>query len=335
MNNRFTQTLEEKQVLLADGATGTNHFDRGLEAGAPPELWNIGTPREVSKVEGLHMEFIEAGADLILTNSFGANEARLELHKAADKAIEINYRAATHARIATKISGKPDVLVAGSVGPTGNIFEPIGNFSVDAAAEMFEKQGSGLASGGVDCFWVETMSSWEEMDAAIRGLARFNLPIIATVSFDTVGHTMMGISPKEYYRGIRERVDVLGANCGKGPEIALQALKEMMDAELLNLVMKPGTIDAKGFQKNKSNFAIKANCGVPIFEGAEAVYQGTPELMAAYTGMAAQMGAKIIGGCCGTTSVHVRAMCDALDLYLAVQKKEEPKEKPTKVRRRK
>jgi type IV secretory pathway ATPase VirB11/archaellum biosynthesis ATPase len=109
----------------------------------------------------------------------------------------------------------------------------------------------------------------------------------------------------------------------------------MIDAELLNLVMAPGKLDPDTFQKNKSNFAIKANCGVPVFEGSEAVYKGTPELMAAYTGIAAQMGATIIGGCCGTTPAHVRAMRAALDLYLDVQKKIVPKEKPARIKRRK
>ena len=333
MMSKFSELLKARSVLLADGATGTNQFGRGLEAGASPELWNVGTPHEVSKVESLHSEFVKAGSDIILTNTFGANRSRLELHKAEKQAVEINYRGAQIARYATRDSDS-EVLVAGSIGPTGEIFEPLGPLSIPEAAEIFEEQGSGLMAGGVDCFWIETMSSWEELDAAIQGLARFNLPIIATVSFDTAGHTMMGISPVELYKGLRGRVDGFGANCGIGPEGALRALKEIKSAELLQLAIEMEEANPHAFLANQATLAIKANCGVPVFQGADIVYEGTPELMAAYVGIAAQTGAKIIGGCCGTTPVHVKAMREALDLYLATQKPREVKEKPSKIRRR-
>jgi methionine synthase I (cobalamin-dependent) len=332
-NNILHKALREKRVLLADGATGTNLFDRGLESGAAPELWNGGSPEQISKVKSLHREFVDAGADIILTNTFGANRARLALHGAHQHTAEINCVAANLARDAVKYSER-NVLIAGSVGPTGELFAPLGALSYEEGVSIFEEQGAGLAGGGVDVFWIETMSSWDELNAAIAGVSRFNIPIVATASFDTAGHTMMGIGPADFFDGIAGRIEAFGANCGTGPKEALQVLKGMKDRELLVKCLNTEVLDAGEFLDNKTHMVIKANCGVPVFEGAQAVYQGTPELMSAYTAMAAQMGASIIGGCCGTTPEHIRVMRQALDLYLAVTAEAEAKIEKVRTRRR-
>jgi 5-methyltetrahydrofolate--homocysteine methyltransferase len=309
ISNQFTELLKTKKVLLTDGATGTNLFEQGLESGAAPELWNSdGVQSQV--IIDLHLSFLRAGSDIILTNTFGANRSRMKLHGAENQINQINRNAVALAKIASQFYAKDKIrnAIAGSIGPTGEIFEPLGSMSIKEASEIFREQAQGLADGGVDCFWIETMSSEEELKAALAGVRGFDIPVVATVSFDTNGHTMMGISPREFHSFIRAKVHALGANCGTGPEEALKALEEML------------SVSSESFD----TIVIKANCGIPQFQGSEIVYSGTPTLMAAYAAMAAQMGAKIIGGCCGTTPEHIRAMREALDLWIKVQEKDLP-----------
>ena len=292
---KIINLLNEKGYLLADGATGTNLFDMGLESGYPPELWNDEKPELVSSN---HKNFIEAGSDIILTNSFGANKHRLALHNCEHRVKEINIAAARIARENADSSGRT-VLVAGSIGPTGEILQPIGPLAIQDAVSAFTDQAMALKKGGCDMLWIETMSSVEEMDAAIKASQKTDLPTICTFSFDTHGKSMMGLEPKELSMLANKNKDAVigyGANCGIGA------------SELIGSMMC--------FNQSKINddqlIVAKANCGIPEFKGTEIRYSGTSELMAKYALYARSLGAKIIGGCCGTTHVHVKAMSEAL-----------------------
>jgi 5-methyltetrahydrofolate--homocysteine methyltransferase len=281
-------------VLLADGATGTNYFRMGLGAGEPPELWNTDHPE---RVQALHREFVDAGSDIILTNTFGANRHRLKLHHAEARAYELNERAAALAREVADAAPRP-VVVAGSVGPTGELFEPLGALSERDAIETFIEQITGLHAGGADVAWIETMSAPDELRAAARAAIAVGIPYAATGSFDTAGRTMMGLHPAEFadvFNGLDPAPIAIGANCGVGASDILVTLMAMVDA-------------------NGAKYVIsKGNCGVPHFHGTEIVYSGTPDLMAEYARLAAASGAAIVGGCCGTTPEHLAAMRDALD----------------------
>jgi len=193
--------LEQRPLILADGATGTNFMEMGLEPGFPPDLWNISNPE---KPEALHRQFIEAGSDIILTNTFGANAPRLKLHDAQDQTYEINKAGAEIAgRVAAK-SPRP-VVVAGSVGPTGE--------------SAFTEQIRGLRDGGADVAWIETMSATEEIQAAAQAAIDLGIPYVYTASFDTAGKTMMGLAPAnigDVAKTISQAPLAYGANCGVG-----------------------------------------------------------------------------------------------------------------------
>ena len=188
---QLAELLAQKPVLLADGATGTNLFEMGLMSGDPPEIWNLEHP---DRIHALHQSFVDAGADIILTNSFGGNRRRLALHKLDGRVRELNAAAARNARAIADGAGRP-VIVAGSVGPTGDLFAPLGPLTEEAAVEIFVEQIEGLKEGGVDVIWIETMSAAEEMRAAALAAARVGMPYTVTASFDTAGKTMMGIPP--------------------------------------------------------------------------------------------------------------------------------------------
>ena len=281
--------------MLADGATGTNYFALGLETGDAPELWNIDHPEQVREV---HRGFVEAGADIILTNSFGGTRQRLKLHAAQDRVTEFNRRAAELAREVAD-AARREIVVAGSMGPTGDILEPIGALSVEDAAAAFAEQGQALAAGGCDVLWLETLSSVEELSAAVRGAGATGLPIVCTLSFDTQGRTMMGVTLAEVTRlvhGLVPRPVAFGGNCGTGPSELMAVMVNMARSA------NPGEV-----------LVAKSNCGVPAFIEGEIAYSGTPELMAEYACLARNAGARIIGGCCGTTADHLRAMHEALE----------------------
>ena len=295
MTDRLTTLLAERPWLLADGAMGSNLFDRGLVSGDAPELWNITHPDRIAQ---LHAEFVAAGADILLTNSFGGTRHRLKLHQAEGRVAELNAAAARLARSAADAAGRV-VLVAGSMGPTGEILEPIGPLRIEEAREAFAEQAAGLAAGGADVLWIETMSSGEETEAAVEGARRTGLPVVATLSFDTNGRTMMGITPADL-AGIHRRqgLHACGSNCGVGPSELVACLVNLATAS------EPGAV-----------LIAKANCGIPQFVDNKIRFNGTPTLMADYARLCRDAGARIIGGCCGTTPEHLRAMREALETY--------------------
>ena len=289
--------LASGRVLLADGATGTNLFERGLTSGDSPELWNDIHPDRITQ---LHHEFVAAGADIILTNSFGANRRRLMLHQLEERTRELNRLAVRNARAATVGAGRP-VIVAGSVGPTGDLLAPLGPLTEGEAVTVFVEQIEGLKEGGADVVWIETMSAIEEIRAAARAAAICAMPYAVTASFDTAGRTMMGILPGrliEFATALDPAPLAVGANCGVGATDLVASV----------LALSAAVPDAV--------VIAKANCGIPQIKGGSVVYSGSPKLMADYVQLALDAGVRIVGGCCGTSAVHLAAMRRALDSYV-------------------
>ena len=294
MADALSKLLETRDWLLADGATGTNLFNMGLSSGDAPELWNVD---EADKIRALYRGAVEAGSDIFLTNSFGGNASRLKLHAADKRVRELNIAAAELGREVAESAGRP-VIVAGSVGPTGEIMEPMGTLSYATAVEMFHEQAEALKEGGADVLWVETISAPEEFKAAADAFQRADMPWCGTMSFDTAGRTMMGITSA----AMAEMVDKMdykpvgfGANCGVGA------------SDLLRTVLGFAAAGAE------TPIIAKGNAGIPKYEDGHIHYDGTPELMADYAVLARDCGATIIGGCCGTMPEHLRAMREALE----------------------
>ncbi|OUD10959.1 methionine synthase I [Marivivens niveibacter] len=294
MTNALSKLLETRDWLLADGATGTNLFNMGLSSGDAPELWNVDEPE---KIKALYSGAIDAGSDLFLTNTFGGNASRLKLHDAQSRVRELNRAGAELGRELADKAGRP-VIVAGSVGPTGEIMAPMGSLTHELAVEMFHEQAEGLKEGGVDLLWVETISASEEYKAAAEAAKLAGMPWAGTMSFDTAGRTMMGITSADLAKLVG-KLDhqplAFGANCGVGA------------SDLLRTVL--------GFAATGTETPIiaKGNAGIPKYHDGHIHYDGTPELMGDYAVLARDCGATIIGGCCGTTPEHLAAMKEALE----------------------
>ncbi len=298
MGNKLQDLLDEKPFLLADGAVGTNLFTAGLQSGDAPELWNIDAPE---KIHWLHKGFVDAGSDIILTNSFGGTSYRLKLHNAQSRVAELNKAAAEIARAEADRVDRP-VIVGGSMGPTGELMEPMGTLTHAGAVAAFKEQAEALIEGGVDVLWIETISATEEMAAAVEAAASTGYPIVCTMSFDTNRRTMMGVKPADYTefcQNLTPRPLGWGANCGVGAGEMLETL-----------------IGLKSTAGENDIIVSKANCGIPEFKDGALTYSGTLEVMADYARLAADAGARIIGGCCGTSHAHLEAMSKALDGYV-------------------
>jgi 5-methyltetrahydrofolate--homocysteine methyltransferase len=292
--NPLSELLARKGVLLADGATGTNLFAQGLVSGEAPELWNENEP---GKILDLHRGFLAAGADIILTNSFGGTRQRLKLHGADGRVVELNRRAAALARKAASGFDRT-VIVAGSVGPTGELMQPLGALTFEDAVAAFGEQIEGLKAGGADVIWIETMSAADEIRAAAQAAQAAGMPYVFTASFDTAGRTMMGMAPAELPALAAAQATppvAVGANCGVGASDLLSSILDMSAAA-------PDAI-----------LIAKANCGIPVVRGDAVEYTGTPQVMARYACLAVDAGARIVGGCCGTACEHLAAMRLALD----------------------
>jgi 5-methyltetrahydrofolate--homocysteine methyltransferase len=291
--DRLRGLLTSGKPVLADGAMGTALFASGLASGDPPETWNLAHP---DIVRGIHRGYIDAGARILLTNTFGANRLRLALHRIEDRVEHLNRTAAILLRSEVTASGT-DALVAGDIGPSGEIMAPLGTLERDAAVDVFAEQAAALVAGGADLLWIETMSDLAEMAAAIAGARKASpaTPIVATMTFDTRGHTMMGISPEAAAEAlVALGVDAIGGNCGNGPDELLPVIERMRAvAPDVPLVAKP-------------------NIGIPVFVGARAEYRTPPEEMADEATALRAAGATVIGACCGSTAKHLEAMAAAL-----------------------
>ena len=282
--------LAEPGILIMDGATGTQLQKMGLPAGKGPELWNLENPAAVKKH---YQAYLDAGSDVILTNTFGGSRPRLAMEGSGDLTHDINVAAA---KLAREVAGD-DKLVLGSIGPTGMLMEPMGELTYDKAVEYFAEQAAALAEGGVDGIHIETMSDLQEAKAAIEGAHRTtDLPVTVTMSFDMHGRTMMGVRPEDAVKELWA-MDVLavGVNCGRTLEENLKALTAMRTAAPeVTLIAKP-------------------NAGLPHMEnGEEAVYDVTPEIMADFALKFGNQHVKMLGGCCGSDPSHIAALKEAL-----------------------
>ena len=283
--------LESSPFLVGDGAMGTMLQEAGLTSGGAPELWNVERPDVVRQI---YQGYVDAGSQIIETNTFGGTRFRLALHNLQDRVEELNYAGAALAR---EVAGD-DVFVAGSIGPTGELFEPMGSLTYDAALEAFAEQAKVLAAGGVDLFVIETMSDLDEVRAAVEACREVSdLPIATTLTFDTNYHTMMGVAPTVAVQKLADwGVRIIGANCGNGPDEIRRVIGEMRR-------VKPAGV----------YLMAQSNAGLPHFHDDEIVYDGTPEIMADYALDMAAMGVKIIGACCGSTPAHIQAIRQALE----------------------
>ena len=209
--------LDEHQVVIADGAMGTMLFSAGLQFGDPPEAWNVSEPDLVRRI---HRGYLEAGSQIVMTNTFGCNRLRLALHGLDSRVAELNQTAAILLRAEVDANGG-EALVAGDIGPSGAIMAPTGTLDYDDAVDLFAEQAEALVAGGVDLIWIETMSDLPEIKAAIQGVRRVapGIPLIATMTFDTRGRTMMGVTPEQAVIALDAwGADAVGGNCGNGPD---------------------------------------------------------------------------------------------------------------------
>jgi 5-methyltetrahydrofolate--homocysteine methyltransferase len=290
MTESFRDVLARGEILVADGATGTNYQARGLERGQAPEQWLYEQP---DKVTQLHRDFIQAGANIILTNTFGATAVRLAHAGLENDAAQVNQRAVALARRA--IQGER-VWVAGSIGPSGQLLEPFGTMTREEAVAQFAAQAQALADGGVDLLIIETQFDLGEATAAFEGARSVtNLPIIVSFSFDMGTNTMMGLKAAQVAQELTALgADMVGVNCGRSLDENLVNLQEMRAATHLPLWMKP-------------------NAGLPrMTDDDVAIYDVTPEMMGQAAEQWLAAGAQIVGGCCGTSPAHLQAIAQAV-----------------------
>ncbi|MGA9532710.1 MAG: betaine--homocysteine S-methyltransferase [Anaerolineales bacterium] len=290
--NQIKEWLDAGETILLDGAMGTVLIEAGLEPGAPPELWNSTHP---DRIREIHRSYIGAGAQVILTNSFGGSPIRLAMHQLEDRVVELNQAAASLARMEADAAGRP-VVVAGSIGPTGALLAPLGPATFEQMKDGFAKQAGALAAGGAEVIWIETMSDLGEVKAAVEGAhTTCDLPVVATMTFDTNGHTMMGVGPEQAVDALAA-MDLLaiGANCGNGPG-EIEHVVQVMRSRAPGLAI-----------------VAKSNAGIPKMVEGDVVYDGTPSVMAEHVQTVNQLGANLIGGCCGNSPDHIRAMAEAL-----------------------
>ncbi len=288
----FVASLAERP-LLCDGAMGTMLYARGVPLDACFDVLNINDP---TLVQAIHAEYIQAGSDCVETNTFGANRFKLGVHGLAGRVREVNARGARLARDVRESMGR-DVFVLGSIGPLGKYLAPLGSIEPDEAQATFQEQAEGLLEGGVDAFVVETFSDLVEMRLAVTAIRSItDLPIVTQVAFTDDGITFLGRSAAEVVRALHALpVEAVGANCSVGSSVLYDILEQMLpEAGGLPVVIQP-------------------NAGLPSRVGERLIYLSSPTYMADYAARMITAGARMVGGCCGTTPQHVRAMREALD----------------------
>jgi len=283
--------LTDRKVLVSDGAWGTMLQARGLTPEQCPEEWNVSHAEDVISVAG---QYARAGSDLVLTNTFGGSATKLAKMGCGDRVRELNLAGARNS-----LQGAPGVLVAGSVGPTGDFLQPLGTTTADEKEAVFSEQIGALLEAGLKAICIETMTDIGEATAAVRAARKLDgeVDIITTFTFDTTPNgprTMMGVDPKQVADELpRTGANVLGANCGNG-------IEQMIDI----------TTDLRKY--TDLPILIHANAGLPELVDGRTVFRQSPEAMAAHTPALVEAGANIIGGCCGTTPEHITAMKMAL-----------------------
>jgi len=294
-NRTLLERLAAGELLISDGATGTNLQERGLTLGTAPEVWLYENPAAIMQ---LHRDFIAAGSQILLTDTFGGSRLRLVHAGLEAKVLETNRLAVSLAREA---AGSADVLVAGSMGPTGQLLEPLGEMTPATASSVYAEQARALADAGADLLVIETQFDLGEATNAIKGArATTTLPIVCSFSYDMGHKTMMGLAPAQVAAELTALgVDVVGVNCGRSLPENLDNLKTLRASTDLPLWMKP-------------------NAGLPhMGEGHHAVYDITPADMGEQASQWVAAGARIIGGCCGTSPEHLRQIAQAVALARA------------------
>lgn len=290
--NRLAGLLGGHDLVLLDGAMGTLLQERGLDDGGCGELWNVDHPDVVAKI---HEEYAEAGATILTTNTFGGTRPRLAMHGLGERVLELNEAAA---RIAGAVAHRRGALVAGDLGPTGELLAPLGTMEAADAEAVFAEQLTGLVAGGIDLVLVETMSDLSEVEAALAAVRHVvpDLPVIATLSFDTNLRTMMGVAPTAAVRALAATgVDAVGANCGRGPAEMEAIAAELADARV-----------------NDVWLAAQSNAGLPQLVGDHFEYDAPPAEMARHALQLRALGIDLIGACCGSRPEHLAAMRSAL-----------------------
>ena len=289
-SHEFSDLLSKKKIIVADGATGTNLIQRGLERGVTAEDWVIDNPEKIKK---LHLDFIEAGAEIILTSTFGGSEIRLEQSGLRDKYEQVNHAAVTLAKEAVK---NTRVLIAGSMGPLGQMIKPLGTLEIRKAESYYARQASVLCAAGVDIIVIETQFDLTEAKAAINGVkSSCQQALVCSFSFDRGVKTMMGVSPSSFVKEVGGLgLSAIGINCGKSLNDNSNALKELSNSTEIPIWFKP-------------------NAGLPhLDEDGNPTYDITPDQMAENVAAWIESGARIIGGCCGTTPEHLKAIANVV-----------------------
>ncbi len=287
--SKLLDAIRAGDVRVGDGAMGTMLQSAGLDDGGAPELWNV---ERADEIERILTSYADAGAQLLTTNTFGGSRPRLQMHGLEDRVHELNKAAAEIARRVA--DAHVDVFVMGDVGPSGELLEPMGTLTPESAQELFAEQIEGLVAGGVDAIVIETMSDLAEVRAAVDAARQVapELPIFATLSFDTNLHTMMGVSPEQAVVELSSiGADVVGANCGRGFEEMTTIAQKMAEAR------PEGTL-----------LFMQSNAGLPELVGADFIYNGTPEGMAELAAALKDMGVDVVGSCCGSTAEHTAAI---------------------------
>ncbi len=288
----IAELLGGSRPVLSDGAIGTMLQAAGLMPGASPEIWNV---EHEDRMRVIHTAYADAGAHLLTTNTFGGTRPRLALHGLEDRVHELNEAGA---RLAREVADASGVLAMGSMGPTGELMEPLGLYTHDQVVDLFAEQAAGLAAGGAQLLLAETFSDLGEVRAAVEGAHRAapDVPMAVTMTFDVKGHTMMGVSPSQALHEIAAMgVRLIGGNCGSGPE-EIEQVMTVMSAERPDGVL----------------LMAQSNAGLPQLVGDEFRYGGTPEVMARYAVRMQELGVDVIGSCCGSTPAHTAAMREAL-----------------------
>jgi 5-methyltetrahydrofolate--homocysteine methyltransferase len=290
--NRLSALTGERSPVILDGGMGTLLQDRGLDDGGSGELWNVERPEAVREC---HEAYARAGARILTTNTFGGTRPRLQMHGLEDRVHELNRAAASLAR---SVADEHGILVAGDLGPTGELMAPLGTMDAAEAQEIFAEQLRGLRDGGIDVVLIETMSDLAEVEAAVRaaGAVVPDLPIIATLSFDTNLRSMMGVRPAQAVTSLAALgVDAVGANCGRGPEEMEAIAAEMVDARPEGVLI-----------------VAQSNAGLPQVVGDHFEYDKTPTDLAEHAKVLRSLGVDLIGACCGSTPEHISAMSAAV-----------------------
>jgi 5-methyltetrahydrofolate--homocysteine methyltransferase len=296
--DKLAAKLAAQRFVLGDGPMGSMLYAEGLSPEVSPELLNVTQPNTILEIM---RAYVDAGSEVISTNSFGGNAGRLSRSGAAERVEELNRAAA---QLARQVVDGRDCLVAGSVGPTGELLEPYGLLTFDEATAMFETQVRALVAGGVDLILIETMTQLPEMEAAVKATRQVSedLFIGASMSFNTNLHTMMGVSPLQALEALHGwGVRLIGSNCGNGP------------AEIETVMAQMAAHRPEGVY-----LLAQSNAGLPHDEDGETVFDGTPEVMAEHAVKMMRMGVNYIGACCGNTPAHIAAMRTALDAAAGV-----------------